>query len=152
MTESQSSTATDQLRTREGDQVLPSDGLQDVGPEVIHDVDATGLYSERVRAAVILDFQRRIELGIQRYGHPLQTFNNRNAIQDLYEERLDAAHYSKQLIMENRLVGLPTDTYDRIYRDSIRDVLMLREILLEEPRSIPGADAMRAALANTQDK
>jgi hypothetical protein len=149
MTDSQSSTATDQLRTREGDQVLPSNGLQDVGPEVIKDVDATGLYSERVRAAVILDLQKRIELGTQRYGHPLQTFNNRNAIQDLYEERLDAAHYSKQIIIENRLVGMPTTPYDRIYRDSIRDILELREILLGDPRAIPGADAMRSALAET---
>jgi hypothetical protein len=150
MTE-QSSAVTEPTRTREGDQVLPSDGLQDVGPEVIKDVDATGLYSERVRTAVILDLHRRIELGTQRYGHPLQTFNNRNAIQDLYEERLDAAHYSKQVMMENRLLGLQMTPYDRMYRDAIRDILELREILLGEPRAIPGAEAMRSALASTPD-
>lgn len=148
MTDSSSST----LRHRNGDQILPSDGLQDVGPEVINDVMATELFPDRVRAQVVNDLGNRISMGISRYGHPLQTFNSRNAIQDLYEERLDSAHYAKQTIMENKLLGLPTDLFERIYRDSIRDVLMIREHLMTYPRNIPSATDMRAALAEVRDQ
>lgn len=148
MTDQSSST----LRHRNGDQILPSDGIQDVGPEVINDIMATELFPDGVRASVVNDLQNRITLGIQRYGHPLQTFNSRNAVQDLYEERLDSAHYAKQVIMENRLLGLPTDLFDRIYRDSVRDVLTIRQYLMHSGRTVPDADTIRSALANVPDQ
>ena len=72
----------DTLRTREGDQVLPKPGQVNVSAEVKKDLD------------------RRIELGIKRYGRPLETNNGRDALVDLYEELLDAVHYIKQLILE----------------------------------------------------
>lgn len=140
------------LRHRNGDQILPSDGLQDVGPEVIKDIEATELFPDSVRTSVVSDLQNRISIGISRYGHPLQTFNNRNAVQDLYEERLDSAHYAKQVIMENQLLGLPTDLFDRVYRDSIRDVLMIRQYLISTERVTPSATDMRAALAEVRDQ
>jgi len=148
MTDQSSST----LRHRNGDQILPSDGLQDVGPEVINDILTTELFPDDVRTSVVNDLKHRIAVGIERYGHPLQTFNNRNAVQDLYEERLDSAHYAKQVIMENKLLGLPTDPFDRIYRDSIRDVLMIRQYLIDSGRTVPDADSMRAALAEVPDQ
>lgn len=71
-----------ELRYREGDQQLPADGKQNVSEAVKTDLD------------------KRIALGIQRYGKPLQTFNGRDALQDAYEEALDLVHYLKQAIME----------------------------------------------------
>jgi len=53
-----------------------------------------------VQAAVIADIERRREVGIARYGTPLQPHNGRNALLDLYEELLDAAMYVKQRLIE----------------------------------------------------
>lgn len=71
------------LRLREGDQPLP------VGNDlpVMHDL-------------VIEDLRRRLEVGIRRYGQPLQPFNGRNALRDAYEEVLDLAVYLRQAIWE----------------------------------------------------
>lgn len=49
---------------------------------------------------VIKDMKERKELGVNRYGMPLQPFNGRDAFVDLYEELLDACIYCKQLMME----------------------------------------------------
>lgn len=51
---------------------------------------------------VIKDMQERMELGRQRYGTYLETFNGRVALQDLYEELMDATMYIKQRIMEEQ--------------------------------------------------
>lgn len=53
-----------------------------------------------VQSAVIADMEARRELGILRYGTALQPHNGRDALQDLYEELLDAAMYAKQAILE----------------------------------------------------
>jgi hypothetical protein len=49
---------------------------------------------------VVKDMLHRKEVGIERYGVALQSFNGRNALQDLYEELLDACCYIKQVIEE----------------------------------------------------
>ena len=49
---------------------------------------------------VIADIQERARLGRERYGTPLQAFNGRDALQDAYEEVLDAAVYLRQAIEE----------------------------------------------------
>lgn len=49
---------------------------------------------------VVKDVQDRKELGLRRYGSLLQTGNGRNALQDLYEELLDAACYARQRLAE----------------------------------------------------
>jgi len=71
------------LRQREGDQPLPIPN-----------------HHQDVQSLVISDLKARRELGIQRYGTPLQPFNGRNVLQDLYEELLDAATYVKQALIE----------------------------------------------------
>lgn len=53
-----------------------------------------------VTAAVIADIKLREAKGIAKYGTSLYTYNNRNALQDLYEELLDACQYLKQLLLE----------------------------------------------------
>lgn len=78
-----------ELRLREGDQPLP------VGNDlpVVHEL-------------VIEDLRARLALGVRRYGQPLQPFNGRSALRDLYEEILDAAVYTRQAIYEVEGGGL----------------------------------------------
>ncbi len=59
---------------------------------------------QKVTELVIADLRVRTELGTVKYGEPLQTFNGRNALQDLYEELLDAAQYVKQRLLEDEAV------------------------------------------------
>jgi hypothetical protein len=89
------------LRLREDDEPLPVHRQKDVGPAVIGDVCLQApLEPDDVVVSVVLDFEDRIRLGIERYDKPLQTFNGRVALRDLYQELLDAAHYAKQDCME----------------------------------------------------
>jgi hypothetical protein len=56
--------------------------------------------SPSVQGMVIADLEVRLQVGIQRYGTPLQSHNGRDALRDLYEELLDACCYIRQLIAE----------------------------------------------------
>lgn len=49
---------------------------------------------------VIEDMKARDHVGRERYAAPLQAFNGRDALRDLYEELLDAAVYIKQAMIE----------------------------------------------------
>lgn len=53
---------------------------------------------------VIEDMRKRDEFGAKKYRTRLQAHNNRNPLQDLYEELLDSAVYLKQAIIEGRFV------------------------------------------------
>lgn len=54
---------------------------------------------------VIADMKERDRIGEQRYGTRLQANNGRDALVDLYQELLDAAVYTRQLIEERKLKG-----------------------------------------------
>ena len=71
------------LKKREGDQQLPE----------IND-------NEAIQNLVIVDIEKRREVGTKRYGTPLQAFNGRDALRDAYEEALDLAIYLKQCLVE----------------------------------------------------
>ena len=49
---------------------------------------------------LIEDIKKRDQVGLQRYGTRLQAFNGRNALQDAYEEMLDAVVYLRQTLQE----------------------------------------------------
>ena len=51
---------------------------------------------------VIEDIEARISKGIATYGEPLRANNGRSAMQDMYEELLDAAIYCKQILVEHQ--------------------------------------------------
>ena len=51
---------------------------------------------------VLQDFKDRAELGQQRYGEKLKTFNGRSALTDLFQELMDAVMYTRQLIEEEK--------------------------------------------------
>ena len=52
---------------------------------------------------VIDDMKARRQMGIEKYGTPLQPHNGRNALVDAYQEVLDLAVYLKQKIIESQL-------------------------------------------------
>lgn len=74
---------TDQLKLRDGDQPLP---IKNDAPDI--------------QSQVIADIEARRQVGIARYGTALQPHNGRDALRDLYEELIDAAMYTKQLMVE----------------------------------------------------
>lgn len=49
---------------------------------------------------VIEDLRERMRQGTAKYGTPLQAFNGRDALVDLYQELLDAVQYLRQVIDE----------------------------------------------------
>jgi len=57
---------------------------------------------ENVGAQVLADIQARIEMGQEKYGTVLQTFNGRDALEDAYQEAIDLVMYLKQEMMEKR--------------------------------------------------
>lgn len=81
----------DKVKTRPEDQPLP------IGNDLPHTHD---LAAE--------DLASRKKLGVSRYGQPLQPCNGRDAVQDLYEEVLDAAAYAAQVTWE---LEHPEETY-----------------------------------------
>lgn len=46
------------------------------------------------------DLEARLQLGISRYGQPLQPFNGRNSLRDAYEEMLDLCVYLRNALYE----------------------------------------------------
>lgn len=71
---------------------------------------------------VITDMKDRDDWGRSKYGTPLQPFNGRNALVDLYQELLDATVYCRQMIEELK-----------VYEDQIAaikiEVLELKKLL-----------------------
>lgn len=65
-------------------------------PEPAPEPNATTPIWERV----IEDMRRRDEDGRTKYGVPLQSFNKRRALVDLYQELLDGVVYCRQAIEE----------------------------------------------------
>jgi len=63
---------------------------------------------------VLDDLMRRAEKGKEHYGTLLQTDNGRDALQDAYEEILDAAMYLKQAIIER--------SYQRIIDERLKEL------------------------------
>lgn len=59
--------------------------------------------SAHIADLVCVDIRRRKELGLSKYGTPLQARNGRDARMDLYEELLDAVQYLRQWIEEDNL-------------------------------------------------
>lgn len=66
----------------------------------VHEPDPTPNRELAVWPIVIADMQLRHEMGIAKYGTPLQPFNGRDALWDAYQEALDLAVYLRQAILE----------------------------------------------------
>lgn len=71
------------LKQREGDQPLPQ------------------LNTEPYVADQLKEYiERRKQIGMERYGTPLQPHNGRDGLRDLFEELVDATTYCAQLLLE----------------------------------------------------
>ena len=60
-----------------------------------------------IQDMVIADIEARKAEGIKRYGTVLQPHNGRDSLRDLYEELLDAAMYTRQLMEERQSWKMP---------------------------------------------
>jgi hypothetical protein len=106
---------TENLRLRDGDQPLPTEGDESVQDALIAHI----LSSPRLGAGaneLAAKIMERRALGIQRYGRPLQTFNGRDPVRDLLDELLDGATYAQQIAMEIKA-----------YKDRIAQALALHQ-------------------------
>lgn len=63
---------------------------------------APGRPGRSIQGLVRKDLAEREQVGTERYGTPLQAFNGRDPLVDLYQEILDAACYLRQMIEEQR--------------------------------------------------
>lgn len=83
---------------------------------------------------VINDMHLRHLFGIRKYGTPLQPFNGRKALVDLYQELLDGAVYVKQDLMErealdaavsilNEYIENPVVAFGQTHREALRKVI-----------------------------
>jgi len=76
-------THTCKLRSREGDQPLPTVNTHPA-----------------IQDLVIRDMEERKAVGLERYGTLLQPHNGRDVLVDLYQELLDACMYIRQTLYE----------------------------------------------------
>lgn len=56
-----------------------------------------------VQSMVIADIKARRDIGVQRYGTHLASFNGRDGLRDAYEEAMDLTVYLRQVIEERNL-------------------------------------------------
>lgn len=86
------------LRNRPGDQPLPTPAN---GPGM-HDLVIADLREQAgtIWPSIIREMEARRDVGLQRYGQPLQAGNGRDALRDLIEECLDGLVYARQVRVE----------------------------------------------------
>ena len=96
------------------DQPPPVDGVGDVWADLIAEAETDGRCSPTLLAAM----RERRELGIQRYGKPLQYANGRDPLIDAAQELLDAAVYLRQA-GRPELASFIIDYADGIMRDVV---------------------------------
>lgn len=80
---------------------------------------------------VAVDIARRKEIGVARYGQPLQAGNGRNALRDAYEEALDLLVYLRQYQEE-------TGTHTIAYDQAIQLACRLAELVHRESSKSEG--------------
>jgi hypothetical protein len=106
----------DDLNQRPGDQSLPeknsSTPIQDLVTRELR------RYGYPQTDLVIADIEVRRQVGIARYGTPLQAHNGRDALRDLYEEAMDGTFYARQGLEE--LGGVSPEAVSTLSREQRR--------------------------------
>lgn len=70
------------------------------------------------QSLVIADVGARRQMGIEKYGTPLQAHNGRDALMDAYQESLDLSCYLRQMIEErNDVASPPLEFGAQVYGD-----------------------------------
>jgi hypothetical protein len=93
-----------EVRDPTTDQALPKPGGDFVQEFMINELDKLPPDDE-LRNSIRRGIEARRELGIRKYGTPLQTFNGRDALIDAWEESLDVLTYIYQIDMEDGDAG-----------------------------------------------
>lgn len=89
----------------------------------------------RIAERVIEDIRERMRRGVREYGVALQARNGRRALQDLYEELLDGAHYVRQRLDEEDL-ALAEATGDTQIRQTLSDIYDRVDVVRRNPGRI----------------
>lgn len=84
---------------------------------------------------VIADIRDRKAHGVKTYGVALQALNGRRALQDLYEELLDGAHYVRQRLDEEDRT-LRAITGDASVRSSLTAIYDRTEVIRKNPKRV----------------
>lgn len=107
-----------------------------IWPLVIADVGILG--APGICALVQKDMEERHQVGIERYGTPLQPFNGRDALVDAYQEALDKTVYLRQALLESSQMYEPTgEFYVRLtllYNVAYQQVGEIRTLILSRER------------------
>ncbi len=111
---------------------------------------------------VIADMQSRDQFGREKYGVPLQAFNGRDALKDIYEEQLDQVVYFRQLL-EERDEGEPPNTREmpasirvnardlaHIISENTRLYARVDELLTDNSRLVEERRAVRVESGNAR--
>lgn len=121
------------LKQREGDQPLPHAGSEDATRVML--AMMRHLWEGSLESALTF-VEDRVQVGIERYGQTLHTFDGRDAIRDLDEELADAITYMVKAILEGheipaRTIALHTTLralFDRWTKDPDMAVSYLRAL------------------------
>jgi len=76
-----------------------------------------------IKERICKDLEARIEEGKKEYGERLTTNNNRDCIQDAYQEALDLLHYLTQALLEGKISG---NDYAWLFPTAFRSARFLR--------------------------
>jgi hypothetical protein len=79
--------------------------------------------------SLVRDIMARKEFGLKKYGTPLQPFNGRNTLNDLYQELVDGLKYATSAIYEAKELGLSSQAPIDIRNNLIRAAIMVRSML-----------------------
>jgi len=87
------------------------------GSPVQHEPPPVPNDNPHIADLVIQDIQEKKQMGIEKYGVPLQAGNGRNALVDAYQEALDMGQYLRQEIEEKREVSIKLHSLRELVAD-----------------------------------
>lgn len=106
------------------DQPDPTKGWGDMWERIIQRFGSDPVYWGRHHDSLLELFKERREIGIKRYGTPLQAFNGRNVIEDLLAEKFDSLAYIEQTIVEKPAL---TRTMIKMFEETIEHIIILMD-------------------------
>lgn len=105
-------------------QPAPQNQGVNVSAQVLDDLNQ--MIQSPMRDLIIEDVEARIKFGIQKYGQPLMSEDERDDKWDAYQEALDLMMYSRKAIINNR------KGYGYVYLEARKLAFTIREIIENE--------------------
>jgi hypothetical protein len=82
---------------------IKTEKSEPVFPHLKKHVETSCILNQEAKENLLKELEDRRLLGVSKYGQELHTFNERDALQDLKEEILDALQYLKQAELEGKV-------------------------------------------------